>query len=329
MLLVSTAFGIEPTVQTGYYQGTLGDHLQITMTLGVHEGEFTGQYRYSNHGAPIWLRQTGDTSNAQVHLLESEGVDHVPVFDGVITETQSFAGTWTSGDRKRTLKFNLPCIAELAHQASDCPRYKVETDYPQFTEKSDFYAALNAQLASDAKAQMESTVADSDKNTAGADPGPLPWESFRKTDVIYADDSLVSLCTINYEYTGGAHGNSTYDAAVYTWRDHHLLKLAIGDLLHKSALATLNNQLIKDLTRRKASWPQQAKDVKFDEEVVNPTSAGLMFTFAPYTVGPYAEGSYTVLLPYRNLDGIMKTDGVLGRFMQTVGDKSRVSQLQD
>ena len=48
----------------------------------------------------------------------------------------------------------------------------------------------------------------------------------------------------------------------------------------------------------------------------NITKKGLMFTFDPYQVGPYAAGSHTVIVPYAQLKEIAKADAALMRMMK-------------
>jgi hypothetical protein len=46
------------------------------------------------------------------------------------------------------------------------------------------------------------------------------------------------------------------------------------------------------------------------------TKKGLLFTFDPYQVGPYAAGAQYVIVPYTALKSIARPDGALEKFIK-------------
>lgn len=315
LFLASTTLAAESSQNNGYYQGLLGKTHAITMTLGMPDATIAGQYRYAAHGAPIWLTSVGKDEN-KIVLTESDRDGKASgIFTGTVNDQHRFTGIWSSGDGKRTLPFDLEKIADSVRQTTETSRYKVETFYPQFVEQTPFHQALNEAIATKAKAEFASEIADDEKATHDADAGPFPYEDLTSADIIHADNSLVSICYQSYSYSGGAHGMTGYTAVTYAWQNQHLVEVDPRDQLKANSRNALDRLLVQDLNRQNAGWATQANDLKFSDLVINPTSAGLMFTFGPYQVDCYAAGTFTVLLPYKSLTEILPSDSVLSRLV--------------
>jgi hypothetical protein len=63
-LVIATAnAGTPPKADLGCFQGSLGKHLNITMTLAVRDGHVEGSYRYARYGSPIALSPIGGLSS--------------------------------------------------------------------------------------------------------------------------------------------------------------------------------------------------------------------------------------------------------------------------
>lgn len=131
--------------------------------------------------------------------------------------------------------------------------------------------------------------------------------AFNKIDLI---SYTVSFST----YTGGAHGASAYN--------NHVVDLKTGDLVTESDLFIANYQdllaemlvdaLVKDF---EVSAPADLENIGFfSVEEIFPngnfliTEHGLTYTFNQYEIAAYAVGPINVLLPYDELEIILKRE---------------------
>jgi hypothetical protein len=312
---ITQSISAQSPVTDGYFRGMLGDRLAITMRLTSDQGS----YRYMLYGKPIPLTQV--SSDPAKIVLDEQGdrdeYDKVTgVFRGSFAADRSFIGTWSNPDGTRSLDFHLQRFADVVQQKTECARYKAQACYPQFTGDSPFTRALNARLTDIIKSAYAGSVKEMDETTKQPDPGPLPYEEADDTDVVFGDDSFVSLLSESYSYTGGAHGNTGYQAVNLLWKDNHLIELHNQDLIDPDSRAQLDAVLLKALGREKAANAKDERELKFDDLVINPTSKGLLFKFGPYEVDCYAAGTFTVMIPYRDLTKVLRADGPLSRYAQ-------------
>lgn len=147
-------------------------------------------------------------------------------------------------------------------------------------------------------------------------------------DVEYADDDFISVNFVRSEFTGGAHPNYNFLTVNYDLKNNRELKLA--ELFKSGAkyLGTISAYATKDLRNRKDAESGEsyglAQDVFADGALPKPenyarwsiTKKGLLFTFDPYQVGPYAAGAQYVIVPFAALKSIAKPDGALAKFVK-------------
>jgi hypothetical protein len=147
-------------------------------------------------------------------------------------------------------------------------------------------------------------------------------------DIEHADDDFISVSFIRNEFTGGAHPNYNFLTVNYDLKNNRESRL---DELFKPGtkyLGTISAYATKDLQSRK--YPETgenlglAQDVFADGAMPNPenyarwniTKKGLLLTFDPYQVGPYAAGAQYVIVPYSALKTIARPDGALAKFIR-------------
>lgn len=136
---------------------------------------------------------------------------------------------------------------------------------------------------------------------------PLPERSLSDSwyaNTIYSifrpSDRYVSVLFNHHEYTGGAHGNSTYLALSFDVTTGR--RLALGDVFtdEKAALALLvpriadGVQAQKDADAAPVDRDPAAVDADMSRIVLVPEGARVYY--APYEMGSYAEGEFTVEL---------------------------------
>ena len=147
-------------------------------------------------------------------------------------------------------------------------------------------------------------------------------------NVEYADDNLISVKLLEDTFEGGVHPNYNYFTVTYDLKQGRELKLS--DLFKPGAkyLEAISDYATRDLQSRKD--PDGNENMGLAQDIFangakptgenyarwNITKKGLMFTFDPYQVGPYAYGAQTVIIPYAKLREIAKPDGALTRMMK-------------
>ena len=138
------------------------------------------------------------------------------------------------------------------------------------------------------------------------------WERRVEHRVAHADSRLVSLLFTDWSYTGGRP------------RQHDLPQLPLGARPRRVARGDperpppprrprqrLSDALLARLREADADWVTGGSVVQLSEErlgafTLAPT--GLTVHFAPYEVGPYAQGSFAVEIPADGLDGILRPE---------------------
>jgi hypothetical protein len=147
-------------------------------------------------------------------------------------------------------------------------------------------------------------------------------------DIEYADDDFISVNFVRSEFTGGAHPNYNFLTVNYDLKNNREIKL--GELFKPGTkyLGTISAYATKDLQSRTFSDSGEnlglAQDVFADGALPKPenyarwsiTKKGLLFTFDPYQVGPYAAGAQYVIVPYTALKSIARPDGALEKFIK-------------
>jgi hypothetical protein len=96
------------------------------------------------------------------------------------------------------------------------------------------------------------------------------------------------------------------------------LKLADLFLPQAPYIDLLSTYCIDDLRKQEAAHVKSGDVVRLDEHdlsVFSIVPRGIEFTFKPYVVGPYPDGSYSLLIPYQALRKIIDPNGPLRRFV--------------
>lgn len=198
---------------------------------------------------------------------------------------------------------------------SETPYATVELKLPEAVKtQPDLHVRLYAESVKDLKAFAEGAQAD--RTEAGGDQGMPAYESLITFDTPVETGKLFSLARSDYEFTGGAHGNTAYTGVL--WDKAMKRSVSASGLLRPGvALSSLDGLLCAAVNAEKRKRDPQAETVSqnpkdasgwscphaADTPVVlapgtEPGKAGgLVFLVGPYQVGPYAEGSYQVPLP--------------------------------
>lgn len=183
-------------------------------------------------------------------------------------------------------------------------------------------APLNDLLEERGRRQLDSFVAEGRRYAAEGVLG-WAWEQEEYVTLEGLAGSYLSMLNNIYSYTGGAHPNTFYESFLFEVRPSGVNELGIGDLFRQDSswLPRLTPLILSDLEAQGAAWVTQGQVQELTTTdlatfTLGPT--GLTFHFAPYAMGPYVQGSFTVTLDYGQLVGLAPAGGALEQFARGI-----------
>ena len=137
----------------------------------------------------------------------------------------------------------------------------------------------------------------------------LGYESVLDFIVTRADINVISFAVTYYEFSGGAHGNSTTIGINYSSRTGELIDFSEladdPDSFHADTLA-FNQELADSESYQERLFPEtsavEVESALYADEKWYLSSSGLVFISDPYMLGPYASGTITFTIPYQDLE---------------------------
>jgi len=145
------------------------------------------------------------------------------------------------------------------------------------------------------------------------------WELERKMEIIFTTERLISFALSEYGYTGGAHPFSGVNYSVVSLQTGAPVLLA--DLLNPGFEVPLNvagEKVFRHVRDISDSESLEEQGFSFENNVfaLNDNFAvlkeGLRFNFNSYEVAPYAMGPTEFLIPYEDIQALIRPDGPLG-----------------
>lgn len=134
------------------------------------------------------------------------------------------------------------------------------------------------------------------------------WFEEAVTDVTALTRTLVSTRTTVHAYTGGAHPDTRFSFATFVregdgWHEAGLCR-ALAEVGRSCPEEVLREEIVRDLQRQEAAWVTSGEVTREADWLLAPfvlTPSGVRFDYAPYRVGPYAQGPFSVTVPYAAL----------------------------
>ena len=200
-------------------------------------------------------------------------------------------------------------------KGSECPVIKVKR--LSFSGRARFNAFLDQTMAT--MVQMDSNQAQSFKSFN--EFAEYFWQVAKPRDEVVVeasvkrgDEDLVVIQIDSYIFTGGAHGLST--TQYINWLPQSDRLLSLETMLLPNKMPAFQNQLKK----QHDEWLRQNR-----EAIQNPTSyrkkwpfiqndnaallkEGVAITYDPYSIAPYSFGRPTLIVPYKDLKGILRPE---------------------
>jgi Deacetylase PdaC len=191
--------------------------------------------------------------------------------------------------------------------------------------------ALAANCLAEGKAWAVKNRADADKERK-QEPELFrnAWSFERKYETrSVVDGRYVSIVRADYEYTGGAHPNSSSDTIL--WDKSAGKRISIRPFFTETAdngptLKAMRQGVIASLAAEKKKRGAEGTDASAIEAIepkllkVGPVSlapsteegksSGLTFHYSPYAVGSYAEGEYIAFVPWETLKPHLTPEGI-------------------
>lgn len=248
--------------------------------------------RPAPHGSGVVAPPPGSTPAATAAALASPGAAPLPTvtdasLDGSVPRT---GATW---------KVRYPRVAGIGETAG---------------------RAVNSALLAWAES-VKSTFAKGDGATVPVD-GQAPAELEAWYTVAHRSASLLSLRLLAYEYpSGAAHGTTALTTFTFDLASGQSLGLADLFLPGAAFLQALSTEARSQL-RTDPAITAMGDDLPWMTTGTEPTpdnfagwavtAGGLEVTFGQYQVAPYAAGMPAIVVPYRQLAGLLDPAGPLG-----------------
>jgi hypothetical protein len=326
------------------YRGTLGTY-PIQLHYTNKNGAVSGNYFYEKVGSPISL--TGNIKG-QVVKLTAEINNKKETFT-LTSSDQKLSGTWVMKAAGKSLPVTLtrlmPAQNFSLYNFSDSillfpdrntsPRcqLKVNTIWPSDSDEQNKFLRyiLISEFFKDKKFRHETdavSIYNEYKNNVfemyRSDNKDLKAEEVEENsfsfnmeqdiaiDISYSSPTLLSLNRSEYQYSGGAHGNTMIDYINLDLVQKKRLKLE--DIFTKNGLQKLpsliENQFRKDNKLQPGVSLQKAG--LFENKITQPSQAFYVtnkrigFLYNQYEIAPYAMGAIIVELPYSSLTGLLQ-----------------------
>ena len=160
------------------------------------------------------------------------------------------------------------------------------------------------------------------------DAGELGWGWWReeRIELTGAAGPYLSLLSTTDDYTGGAHPNSFHASYLVALAAAEVEALDLADLFAAPGwVDELSDLVLADLAEQGALWVttgQVEALSQADLGVFTLDAQGVTFHFSPYLMGPYAQGTFRVTLPYESLEHLADPDGPLAAFARGDGPRA-------
>ncbi len=131
----------------------------------------------------------------------------------------------------------------------------------------------------------------------------------------YYDNNIFIISSMNYSFTGGAHGN--YGTGYYTIDLKNKKILKLEDILTTDGIKNMPALLEKYFRIQfEVADSSSLTDAGLFADTINVndnfclTPRCLMFCYTPYEIGPWALGEVNIYIPINELQNYMKPDAV-------------------
>lgn len=309
---------------------------------------YHGSYYYDKYQEPIELHQAKDSSGVLI-LTEKYAYDEDNRFVGTLNG-DTFSGKWYDGYRQFSFPFQLTIVK---NEDVTFDYQSFSDTYKVFPEKEDSPLAEFGLSAlwprdyknPDATAFLKKAIINMIADTSLTKSALTPEDYFDKaktkyfknyqeeikttehegsppvfnygsdTDmsIVWNADDFLSIGVLNYEFTGGAHGN--YGTIYHVLDIKNTKKLTEQDVFKPNFEKTIAKALLASAERTFDSDMNDYTPIDaISKEELKPngnffiTGGGVGYNFVPYEVGPYAIGEIQLFLPKEEIRDVLKQE---------------------
>lgn len=163
-------------------------------------------------------------------------------------------------------------------------------------------------------------IKDEDAQDNGNQP-KIAWKDNTNLLIRCNADGLLSYTIESNQYSGGAHGGTTFRNAILDLKTGE--KIGEEDLFTEASLPLINDIILKKLeAQNKVESPEELEQIGyFDVSQIGQyknlylVEDGLVYTFNEYEIGAYALGTIEVKLSFQDLEGFVSPGSPLEKLI--------------
>ena len=168
------------------------------------------------------------------------------------------------------------------------------------------FAALNAEKSKEAEKTYQEILKEAKERLAEDPEYSATYTDTESYYVTRADDHIVSLLSVSTGYTGGAHGYLAYSGLNLDPKNGRTLKLSELVPDDDAFKELVKKEIIRLYPETEADLVDQYfEETPLDDMVWTAGYEGITCYFNEYTLGPYAIGAQTILIPYEGNEAII------------------------
>lgn len=341
-----TLFSLGVNAQyNSWYKTFTGNIDKYAVTLHLHKSahSYSGYYYYNVSPKPIAFigNDTAVKDKIQLKVYET---DKEETFEFIIAN-QKLSGTWKNGEKKtlaidaneqvQAVTFNYIFTQGLIYLKpnianSPLAEYSAATVWPASADilsktiaasiSKLFGVGYSPSIKADKfllhqKSSYFSNYLSDNKNVTADELkefGQSYNNAYIKTvQVIYSDKKLLSLAAQTYTYTGGAHGSAV--SSYLNFDIQRKKQLRYSDIFRSGTDDAVQKSIEKYFRIQHKLKPNQSlQDAGLFENTIPPTknlyltTAGVVFCYQQYEIGPYAMGQIEIFVPIHELKPLLQ-----------------------
>ena len=318
------------------FKGTI-DKYPISMQIHLTGGECVGSYMYDRVGEPIGFTGTKQDGIFLLTIYKGDGMETFRL----LAVAEGLTGTWQNGEKgprltvalkpwKNALPMHVRYLKDSIRPVAKNPEingmFEGSTVWPiGSTAKDEFIrqqiracfdpknksTADAAKLLADRKNEFFSQLTQAVKAESETDlrdrASSYSWSMAKRISVGWQSQSILCLDNMEWDYTGGAHGNGATLYKVLDLVNRKVLK--VSDVVNPAGMKALPKLLEKNLRRKsgiKSNQPLREAGlyenrIEKVSEFFYLTDKAMIFSYTPYDIGPYSSGQIEIPVPFTEL----------------------------
>lgn len=323
-----------PVPVPGYYAGRLGDGRSIQLLLLREAGaDQPGSVQIGGDPYSVTLTQTKRVGETLELGIQEDAASERGCVKAVTVSTIVTQAPIARVSGMLRLKGEPSAVSFEAERSAELGRLNrkrglrllgrgggksFQALWPVFPTRVPFHQAVSERFRSEADGGARGFTSGSHEVIWEGlkDPGAAwDWEGSVEVRVVTVRTNLLSTRELRYEYTGGAHGMASWTGRNFVFEAGKARELKLPEFF--APRPDWTNQVsvlaLRELRRQEAGWtldttPPELRVSGFTEADLasfNLEPGGLILHFSDYAVGSHAEGLYSVLIPWKDLEGVV------------------------